>query len=108
MTASRVTGSLVILACLGLLCVLLGLLAVLDVVGLIVYIPMLVVTEELRHARRDWQWVAFGEAVLGAIHGFVIAVGLAIVVIVAVIGLVFTCLAAVAAIAALIGMAAGE
>ena len=83
---------------LQLLSALLTLLLALDVTGLIIYIPMLVVTEGLKEANADWQWVAFAEAILGAIHGFVIAVGLAILVLV----MVAFCLAAIVALFALL------
>ena len=74
------------------------LLLALDIAGLVVYVPMLVATEGLREANANWQWIAFAETVLGAIHGFVIAAGLAILVLVAAI----FCLAAIAALFALL------
>ena len=93
---------------LGPLCGLLGLLAVIDVAGLILYIPMLVATRGLREGRSPWHWAAFGEGILGAVHGFFVALGLAVVVLAAIIWLVMICLFVIAAIVGLLGMAAGS
>ena len=76
---------------------LLTLVVILDIAGLLAYLPMLLVTDGLKEANADWQWVALAEAILGAIHGFVIAAGLAILVIMAAI----FCLAAIVALFAL-------
>ena len=90
------------------LCGLLGLLAVVDVAGLTVYIPMLLATRGLREGRPHWHWAAFGEGILGAIHGFFVALGLAMVVLAAIIWLVMICLFLIAAIVGLLGMGAGS
>lgn len=93
---------------LGPLCGLLGLLAMIDVAGLILYIPMLVATQGLREGCPNWHWAAFGEGILGAIHGFFVALGLAVVLLAVIIWLVMICLFVIAAIVGLLGMAAGS
>ena len=86
---------------------LLWLVTALDLAGLALYVPMLVATECLKEGRPDWHWIAFGEAILGAFHGFFVALGLAAVAVMVVIALVMSALFMVAATVGLFGMAAG-
>ena len=86
---------------------LLCLVTALDLIGLALYVPMLVATDCLKEARPHWHWVAFAEAILGAFHGFFLALAVAAVVIVAAFWLLMMALLAVAAVVGLFGLALG-
>ena len=78
---------------LNLLQAVLWMIVALDAAALLIYIPMLVVTRTLREGQARWHKIAYAEALLGAVHGFVLALGLAGTIIVVVGGVILTVIA---------------
>ena len=86
-----------------------GVLAALDAMALLAYVPMMVLTRALKEASAEWQWVAFAEASLGVTHVFIAAVAVAVgmvVVVASIIVIIFSAVFAIASVLIFFGILA--
>jgi hypothetical protein len=78
-----------------------------NLASIALYAALLFFTQGLKAGRAVWQWAAFGEAVIGAVNGFVLTLELAIVVINLLLWIVIITVAIALALAVLAGIANG-
>ncbi len=76
----------------------------LNLISAAAYVALLVFTRGLKAGRAEWHWAAFGEIVIGAANGFILALEVAIVVINLLLWIIIITIAIAVGLALLAGM----